>query len=116
MARHHPQIVDERNTTICGLPKGDKFGKPHVMSEESPQFAEIGERLLLIRTQFSDLTQRAWAERHGFNATQWNNWEKGLRRIPIESAERLCRLYGLTLDFLYMGRRDGLAESASKVL
>ena len=79
-------------------------------------YQEIGKRLESIRKAFSDLSQKAWAKKHGFEATQWNNWEKGTRRIPIENAERLCALYGLTLDFIYMGRRDGLSESASKSL
>lgn len=86
------------------------------MVHDQPQYAEIGRRLTAIREGFSDLTQRAWAEKHGFQPTQWNNWEKGTRRIPVESAERLCQVYGLTLDFIYRGRRDGLSEIASKVL
>jgi transcriptional regulator with XRE-family HTH domain len=85
-----------------------------LMSES--QFSSIAARLTAIRSGFSDLNQRAWAERHGFQNTQWNNWEAGLRRIPVESAERLCDAYGVTLDFIYRGRRDGLSETASKVL
>ena len=79
-------------------------------------YTEIGARLGKVRTGFSDLNQKAWAEKHGFEKSQWNNWEKGVRRIPVENAERLCQLYGLTLDFIYMGRRDGLSDKASKVL
>lgn len=60
------------------------------------------------------MTQRAWAERHGFNPTQYNNWERGVRRIPLEASEKLCKLYGVTLDFIYLGRRDGLSDTASK--
>lgn len=86
------------------------------MGEEDQQYAAIGARLAAIREGFSDLKQKAWAERHQFNPTQWNNWERGVRRIPVECAEKLCGLYGLTLDFIYLGRRDGLAERASKVL
>ena len=86
------------------------------MSDENKEYAAIGARLATVRTGFSDLTQKEWASKHGFNETQWNNWEKGARRIPVESAERLCHLYGLTLDFVYLGKRAGLAEIASKVL
>ncbi|PYE80375.1 helix-turn-helix protein [Pseudoroseicyclus aestuarii] len=82
----------------------------------NPSYAEIGERLARLRKSQSDLTQKAWAEKHGFNGTQWNNWEKGTRRIPVDEAERLCIVYGLTLDFIYRGRRDGLSESLRKVL
>jgi transcriptional regulator with XRE-family HTH domain len=82
----------------------------------NPQFLDIGRRLAAIRTGFSDLKQNAWAEKHRFNVTQYNNWERGIRRIPVDEAEKLCQAYGLTLDFIYRGRRDGLSESASKVL
>lgn len=78
-------------------------------------YAEIGARLARVRQGFTNLNQKAWAERHGINPTQWNNWEKGVRRIPVDEAEKLCDRYGLTLDYLYRGRVDGLSESARKV-
>lgn len=89
-------------------------GDQYAMSDA--QYYIIGERLVSVRQAFSDLSQKAWAEKHGFNQTQYNNWEKGTRRIPLEAAEKLAAAYGLTLDFLYLGRRDGLSESARKVL
>lgn len=116
MAPHYPQMVDHCNTTIGGLRKHPQFVNVQPMAQSEYEFAEIGSRLAAIRQAFSDNSQKAWAEKHTFNQTQYNNWEKGTRRIPVESAEKLCGLYGLTLDFIYRGRRDGLAESASKVL
>lgn len=86
------------------------------MTADTP-FHEIGERLRRLRLANQDEdNQRAWAERHNFSPTQYNNWERGVRRIPVDDAERLCRLYGLTLDFVYLGRRDGLSENARKVV
>lgn len=79
-------------------------------------YPEIAERLRQIREHFSDLNQKEWAEKHGFNVTQYNNWEKGVRRIPVEAADKLCDTYGLTLDFIYRGRRDGLSETSRKAL
>lgn len=84
------------------------------MSEK--QFTEIGARLEAIREAFSTGGQGAFASRHGWQQTQWNNWELGARRIPIEEASKLADAYGLTLDFIYRGRRDGLSATASKVL
>lgn len=83
---------------------------------DAATYPDIGHRLVAVRKAFSGLTQRAWADKHGFAPTQYNNWEKGARRIPVEAAERLCEAYGLTLDFIYRGRRDGLSEIASKAL
>jgi transcriptional regulator with XRE-family HTH domain len=78
-------------------------------------YADIGARLRQVRLGFSSMSQREWAEKHGFPATRYNNWETGARRIPVDEAERLCELYGLTLDAIYRGRLDGLSEYARKV-
>lgn len=81
---------------------------------DAPQYAEIGARLTSIREAFSELNQKDWAEKHGFSSTQYNNWEKGARRIPVEAAEVLCEKYGLTLDAIYRGAVLGLSDEAKK--
>lgn len=83
---------------------------------DRPDYSSIGARLAALREGFSDLSQRAWAEKHNFSPTQYNNWEKGTRRISVDEAERLSEMYGLTLDYIYRGRVDGLSEKARKVL
>ena len=83
---------------------------------DTPPFAEIGARLLAVRTGFSDLGNKAWAAKHNFGETQYFNWEKGDRRITVDEAQKLADTYGLTLDWIYRGRRDGLSEKASKVV
>lgn len=85
------------------------------MSDATP-YRQIGARLAMIRTHFSDLNQGEWAQKHNFGTTQYNNWENGVRRIPLEKAERLCELYGITLDFLYRGKVDGLSENVRKAI
>lgn len=76
----------------------------------------IGERLAALRRAFSQLNQKDWAAKNRFNVAQYNNWERGTRRIPVEAAMQLCEAYGVTLDYLYRGRRDGLSESLRKAL
>jgi transcriptional regulator with XRE-family HTH domain len=78
---------------------------------DAATYPDIGHRLASIRRGFSDMTQTEWAKRHNFAVTQYNNWEKGARRIPVEAAEKLCEVYGITLDFIYRGRRDGLSKN-----
>jgi transcriptional regulator with XRE-family HTH domain len=107
--------VEKRKTTFCGLLLARRAGSQSHMSDKFP-YAEIGQRLEAVRKGFSDFKQNAWAEKHGFAATQYNNWETGARRIPVDDAEKLCATYGLTLDWIYRGRRDGLSDTASKVL
>ena len=108
-------MVEVCKTTFFGLPYGARGSMPCDMTDAAT-YPDIGHRLEAIRKGFSDLNQTEWARRHTFAITQYNNWEKGARRIPVEAAERLCETYGVTLDFIYRGRRDGLSETASKVL
>lgn len=115
MASVYPQFVDYRKTTIGGLLKKTQFAKPFAMAEDA-QFTQIGDRIEAVREGFTGLSQKDFAIRHGFNPTQWNNWAKGTRRIPLECAEKLALVYGLTLDWIYLGRRDGLSETASKIV
>lgn len=107
--------MDEFKSTIGGLKK-----KPHFVNyggmADDPQYVDIGLRLKALRETESELSQKDWAERHGFNKTQYNNWEKGTRRIPVEAAELLSDKYGLTLDVIYRGRVSGLSETAKKIL
>lgn len=116
MSDTFPQMVDQRNPTMCGLSVSAVAAKLCGMAEDRTDYPEIGIRLRAIREGFSDMNQSGWAEKHGFGVTQWNNWEKGARRISVDAAERLCSTYGLSLDFIYLGRRDGLSDKASKVL
>lgn len=107
--------MEHVNTTIGGLKRESDSATCSAMTDDA-EFAQIGARLEAIRKAFSDLSQKDWAQKHGFAVTRWNNWEKGFRRIPVDEAEVLADLYGLDLDFIYRGRRSGLSENASKVL
>lgn len=80
------------------------------------QYYQIGQRLAAIRIAESTMSQKEWAEKHSFGATQYNNWEKGTRRITVDEAERLCLLYGLTLDFIYRGILSGISEKIKNAL
>jgi len=86
------------------------------VSEPRKTYPEIGQRLRALRTGLSDLNASDWADRHGFNRSQYYMWERGARRIPVEAAEKLADLYGLSLDWIYRGRRDGLSENVRKVV
>jgi DNA-binding XRE family transcriptional regulator len=112
----YPQIVEQRKTTFCGLMSRPHMVDAQAMSEAAFPYAAIGQRLEKLRRGMSDLTQREWAEKHGFAPSQYNNWATGARRIPVESAEKLCQIYGLTLDAIYRGRLDGLPENIRNVL
>jgi DNA-binding XRE family transcriptional regulator len=86
-----------------------------VVSKERKKYPQIGWRLICIRKGLSELNQADWAEKHGFARSQYNQWERGSRRIPVECAVKLCDRYGLTLDAIYRGRLDGLSEKLQKM-
>lgn len=113
---HYSHQVKNYNPTISELRKGPQFVKGGAMPNAETPYLEIGQRLEAVRTGFSDMSQKAWAEKHCFSPTQYSNWIKGTRRINVDAAERLCSDYGLTLDFIYRGRMDGLSETARKTL
>ncbi|RYH10425.1 helix-turn-helix domain-containing protein [Tropicimonas sp. IMCC6043] len=117
--------VEEREGRCAGQVRILDFAE-HVAcralwAQEAPMPEEnihcvIGLRLVKVRQGFSDLDQKAWAEKQGFQRSQYGSWERGFRRIPIEAAERLCDSYGLTLDYIYRGRLDGLSEDARNAI
>lgn len=79
-------------------------------------YAVIGSRLRACREAFTQDSVRGFASRLAVSPMTVSGWEVGARRIPVESAERYCDLFGVTLDWIYRGRRDGLSEMASKTL
>lgn len=77
--------------------------------DQEPLYATTGRRLCRIRMSLSVLSQKDWALLNGFEPTRYNNWERGIRRIPVDAALRLCTAYGVTLDYIYFGRIDALS-------
>jgi transcriptional regulator with XRE-family HTH domain len=47
---------------------------------------------------------------------RWSNYVNGHRPISVDLAIALCNRYGLTLDWIYRGRIDGLAVSLADKL
>jgi len=74
------------------MEKSDKY--PH---------REIGERLRAIRS-LTGLSAKDFAAECGFGETQYANWESGYRRPLPENAAVLVDKFGVTMDFIYLGR------------
>jgi len=110
-----PPLVARCKATNGDLSSRER-GETSATTMERPEYPEIGARLRALREALEAETQGEFARRHGFNRSQVNNWETGVRRIPVDAAERLCDAYGLTLDWVYRGKRDGLSDSLRKVL
>lgn len=85
------------------------------MKQDAP-FREIGKRLRKIRSGFTHLNQGEFAEHLNVSQPRYSNWENGARRITLDEAIKLCEIYGLTLDAIYLGRLDGLSENVRKIM
>jgi transcriptional regulator with XRE-family HTH domain len=63
---------------------------------------EIAERLKRTR-QALGMSQAQWCRLTGIEPQAWNNYEKGIRRISLEQAIRVCQATGVTTDWIYRG-------------
>ena len=70
----------------------------------------VGKRLFAARTAHG-LSQSELARECGFSITALSNWENGRQRPALESAEKICQLFDLTLDYLLLGKSETLKHS-----
>ena len=69
---------------------------------------DLAERLQIIRIYSGSPNQTAFAARFGFEIKSWNNYERGFS-LPSWAAIQLVQKFpGLTLDWIYLGKEDGL--------
>lgn len=83
------------------------MGKGLPMDRRAAGTAEVAERLRISREALK-LTQARLCRITGISAAAWNNAETGDARIGIDNAILLCDATGLTLDWVYRGRRETL--------
>lgn len=74
---------------------------------------QIGLRLRLTRAALGN-TQTMMGTLCGATgvnpAATWNNYEAGKRRINIDHAQTLCGRIGVTMDWIYLGNIQTVAE------
>ena len=78
------------------------------MAENRAPDLDTAHRLKILRAYAKCDSQISFATKYGFSVKQWNNFERG---FPLTNpiAFQLVRLFpGLTLDWLYLGKADGL--------
>lgn len=57
-----------------------------------------------------------FAATHGFTSARWSNFERNYN-VSIDAATQLCqRIPGLTLDWIYFGKSDGLTMEMGRRL
>lgn len=70
--------------------------------------AAVGNRLKVLRLMLG-LTKAEMADANGFDRTNYGRFEAGARGLPREVAFHLAERYGITMDWLYRGRWEGLS-------
>lgn len=74
--------------------------------------ASVCRRVLAIRKCQKE-SQTHFGKRFGFSQQAASDWEtpKSNRPLPLEVAIQICNTWGLSLDYIYLGRPDGLTHS-----
>jgi transcriptional regulator with XRE-family HTH domain len=82
---------------------------------------EIARRLRLLRMAVAD-SQAEFCRRAGISTQSWNNYERALGRINVDTAMALQRRFGVSLDWIYLGSEasieqlpKGLAEKMERI-
>lgn len=101
---------------IDGMAKAERNSRQPV----NPRSLEaIAQRLEDTRLALSDpdtTSQAAYAEAAGIARNTYNQYEQAVSRPELDKAIQLCDYYRLSLDWIYLGRRDGLPfQVASKI-
>lgn len=83
----------------------EKLLSPATLAEMRPE--RIGARLKLLREAL-DMKPSEIADSLGMERTYWSRFEGGKRPITETMAALLSERYGVTLDFLMLGRWQGV--------
>jgi transcriptional regulator with XRE-family HTH domain len=76
------------------------------MASDPESWESVGERLERIREALADLrpggmNKSQIAHELGISSSQWTNYINGTNLIPMHTAVRLCRIAGVTTDYIY---------------
>ena len=64
---------------------------------------EVGKRLRLVREALK-MSQTALCRQAGITPQTWNNAETGDNLLTVKNAAKLCRVTGVTMDYIYLGQ------------
>lgn len=91
---------------------------PPVREPDNPESNEAVAyrlRLILESLEPAGTTQVALAASLGLSKQAWTEYAKGRNRFPVDTALRLCRRHGLTLDWLYRGAETSSVAADSLI-
>ena len=71
---------------------------------------EVGKRLKILREALN-MSQVALCRATGIGDQVWNNAETGDNLLTVPNAVKLCRVTGVTMDWIYLGQVTALPFS-----
>ena len=74
------------------------------------------QRLIALRRMIAGESQTAFATRMGLEVKRWNNFERGKPLSKEVAIALVQRIPGLTLDWLHLGKADGLPGTLRREL
>lgn len=86
-----------------------------MLEELEDQTEAIAARLKRVR-QILALSKKDFAERAGISEQAYGPYENARRDLSLESAKKLRRTYGVSLEFIYFGKIDDLPHRIAKEL
>ena len=93
-----------------------KRGRAGERPERVEDIPGQGERLRQLRNAYDYPTSNGFAASLGITPTIYNGYENGIR-LSLPSAIRIVRkIPGMTLDWLYFGKADGLPLDVARRL
>ncbi len=77
---------------------------------------KVGKRLRWLRNHL-DMNQEEFAESLGMDTTSSvSQWETGAQNLSKKHAFAIFEVYGISMDWVYFNRRDGLPLGFAKAL
>ena len=86
--------------------------KPSGISEKSG----VPARLIALRLAVTGDNQTRFAAQFGFEVKRWNNFERGSPLSKEAAIQLVTKIPGLTLDWLFLGKEDGLPVKLQREL
>lgn len=72
-------------------------------AEDATSAVEVGKRLRLVREALQ-MSQTALCRLAEITPQAWNNAETGDNLLTVTNAAKLCRVTGITMDWIYLGQ------------
>lgn len=85
------------------------------MAEAPYSPINVGERILRVRKAHG-LTKTDFARMCDISRVALFHWEAGKQRPKIDAAAKIVAVFGLTLDYLYLGDTGTLRRSERELL